>query len=112
MSRRDEERLNMNSSPKLIRMVGTGDTTEINDTRFGLLVPDADNAIFVPQECVAECEIAGFRIRELTQGERLARVYDAIDALDPGDMRTAFYTAATAESLHVIQARQSAHSPA
>jgi hypothetical protein len=48
----------------------------------------------------------------LTQGERLARVYDAIDALDAGDMRTALYVAATAESLRVVKRQQAAHSPA
>ena len=85
----------------LIRMVGTGTTTEINDTRFGLLVPDADNAIFVPKECVAECEKAGFRRRELTHSEKLGRVFDAIDKLDPSDMKTALRAAVTAESLKV-----------
>ena len=41
------ESIEMTDSPPLIRMVGTGTCTEINDTRFGLLVPDADNAIYV-----------------------------------------------------------------
>ena len=96
----------MTDSPKLSRMVGTGTCTEINDTRFGLLVPDADNAIFVPQECVAACEKSGFRVRELTHSEKLGRVMDAIGELDDGADKTALRAAFGAQQLLVWRARQ------
>jgi hypothetical protein len=69
-------------------MVGTGVTTEINDSRLGLQIPDADNAVFVTPECVADFEKAGFRVRELTIVELMQRVADAIQALPNGRWKT------------------------
>ena len=96
----------MTDSPKLIRMVGTGATTEINDSRLGLQIPDADNAVFVTQECVADFEKAGFRVRELTHSEKLGQVMDAIGELDDGADKTALRAAFAAQQLLTWRARQ------
>jgi hypothetical protein len=87
----------------LVRIVGTGDCTEINATRFGRIVPDADNAIRVPQECVVDCEKAGFRRRELTTNEKLLRISDLASDLPEPD-RIAIQTAISSQQLLVWRA--------
>jgi hypothetical protein len=90
---------------KLIRMVNpAGDVTEVNDSRLDhIVVPDADNAVYVPQHVVEAFMKTGFRVQELTQDELLQRVVAAIRMLDEGETRTALLAAVTVDQLRQAQ---------
>lgn len=79
----------------------SGTVTEINSSAHGAVVADAEGFFDVPVEMIDAARQAGLVPAPLSQGARLRDVFDAIDKLDAGDMRTALRAAATAESLKV-----------
>jgi hypothetical protein len=96
-----------------VRMVDhSGSTTEVNDTRFGLIVPDAEGAVSVPEECIPEMERAGFKLAPLSQSRRLARIADAIRELDESPIRTAMLDVIREHQMKAWNALQSATAPA
>jgi hypothetical protein len=99
----------------LVRMVDEShSTTEINDSRLPLQTVGPDGVAYATVECVPAFEKAGFRVRELTNAEKIRRISDLAAELDEPD-RIAIQSAITAQSLLVWrerQARQAAVAPA
>jgi hypothetical protein len=90
---------------KLFMMVNpAGDVTEINDSRLDhIVIPDADGAVYVPQEVVVDFMKTGFQVQELTQDELLQRVVAAIRDLAEGETRTALLAAVTTDQMRQAQ---------
>jgi hypothetical protein len=110
-----EPHITITKKPVLVRLTGAHQVTEYND-RNGLFAPHDDGKFYLPEDSVQDAIKTGFRLAPLTQAERLRDVFDAIDKLDAGSMKTALWAATTAESLRavpsVIKAPAGSSSPA
>lgn len=84
---------------KLIRMTPAPQTTEYNDHNGAFTAHD-DGKFYLPPDSVPEAIKAGFRVCELTNDERLARIVDIAADLDEPD-RIAILGALTARQLVV-----------
>ena len=72
-----------------------------------------DRSVIVPESIVQHLTHgAGFKLAPLSQAKRLAMVFDAIKALDPGPIRTALWTATIEQSLKLAGLSASSPSPA
>jgi hypothetical protein len=75
-----------------VRMISAGDVTEVN-LAGALYAPADDGSFAIPEKFVAEAMKANLVVAELTQVQRLSRVFDAIGELDEGEAKNTLVAA-------------------
>jgi hypothetical protein len=88
-----------------VRMISAGDVTEFNVGGI-LYAPADDNSFAIPAEFVAEARKANLVVAELTQAQRLSRVFDAIGELDEGEAKAALVAAFAQTQLARLRAER------